>query len=103
MLVPATTALTILVTLLAYFASRSFLGRTSSPAAALLHTMVNATKPPAYFISHGGPPSKQRLVALPTSLHSTIANDMLFLDSLCITHSHVRAHPSCLSALARMG
>lgn len=58
MLAPTTTALALIVTLLAYLASRTFLGGISPSSKALLHTMVNAAKAPAYFISHGGPPSK---------------------------------------------
>ena len=50
------TAVALLVTLLAYLASHTFLSRFVQFAAPL-YTMVHATKAPVYFISHGGPTS----------------------------------------------
>ena len=54
MLGPSKVALAIIITLLAYTTHRTLLKRVSAPS---IRTMVTTTRAPAYFISHGGPPT----------------------------------------------
>lgn len=54
---PVKTFLAIFVTLLAYLVSRKLLPFPSLRPALKSSNMVAHTKAPAYFISHGGPPS----------------------------------------------